>query len=355
MTLPINIKQWLNNRGIIDEVIAAHKIDWNGSQIVIPIFDINGNFIFNKYRRNPFGPEVGPKYTYDKGATVQLFNAHRISKSSNKSLIICEGELDAMRLESEGCTAISTTGGAGSFKDEWIPLLSGKATYICYDNDEAGLQGAIKLLTKIPAKLILIPREKDVKDVTDFLKNHLFIKFYGLLSKAESYPTLSNPLPELKTTKSINDQIKKYNNYINAIAKEERWAKNKGKFFFHYKYIEQILMIAIQNLEREKRRMQYFKKSSEIPSDIGKLTDSDIMRAKEVPLDTLYVGKLIKGGGRAVGKCPFHTEKTGSFTIFLNKNKFYCFGCNVHGDAIDFVKLRDNVDFITAVKTLINK
>lgn len=44
------------------------------------------------------------------------------------------------------------------------------------------------------------------------------------------------------------------------------------------------------------------------------------------------------GPGRLRGLCPFHAERTPSFFVFSDKNRFYCFGCHEHGDAIDFVR-----------------
>lgn len=351
MTLPTQIKKWLNDRGITDTVIAANKIDWNGTQIVIPVFNPDGKFLFNKYRRDPFGPEDIPKYTYEKGATAQLYGAHKIK--DNTGVIITEGEIDSLRLESEGYIAATSTGGAGTFKDEWLPLLAGKAVIVCFDNDEAGIKGATKLLTKLPAKLVLIPRSEGVKDVTDFLQNGA--SFAVLLTSAESYPILSEPVPEFKFIKDVEAQIKKYNYFLEHLLMQERNAKNAGQAFWHYDYIRQLLLNAIDNLRREIRKMRYFKKPVEIENNDGRITNEDVARAKEMPIETLYTGQLRKQGGRAIGQCPFHNEKTGSFTIYLQQNRMYCFGCSAQGDAIDFIMRRDDCDFITAVKKLVNK
>ncbi|KAJ8611265.1 hypothetical protein CTAYLR_004173 [Chrysophaeum taylorii] len=58
--------------------------------------------------------------------------------------------------------------------------------------------------------------------------------------------------------------------------------------------------------------------------------------------------------GRYWGLCPFHNEKTPSFTINTEANTFYCFGCGAHGDAIDFVrKIRPELErFDAAVEWL---
>ena len=50
--------------------------------------------------------------------------------------------------------------------------------------------------------------------------------------------------------------------------------------------------------------------------------------------------------------CPFHQEKTASFHVDDRKGYYYCFGCHAKGDAINFVRETENVDFIEAVRIL---
>lgn len=50
--------------------------------------------------------------------------------------------------------------------------------------------------------------------------------------------------------------------------------------------------------------------------------------------------------------CPFHSEKTPSFTIFAGGQKFHCFGCGAHGDVVDYVRLIDGVDCREAAERL---
>ena len=61
---------------------------------------------------------------------------------------------------------------------------------------------------------------------------------------------------------------------------------------------------------------------------------------------------LKRRGATLVGLCPFHNEKTPSFTVYLATPSFYCFGCGAGGDAITFVKKIENLDYLDAVKTL---
>lgn len=61
---------------------------------------------------------------------------------------------------------------------------------------------------------------------------------------------------------------------------------------------------------------------------------------------------LKKRGREFSGLCPFHGEKTGSFTISDAKGFFHCFGCGAHGDVIGFVMRRDGLRFADAVAAL---
>ncbi len=59
---------------------------------------------------------------------------------------------------------------------------------------------------------------------------------------------------------------------------------------------------------------------------------------------------LKRRGKNLVGLCPFHNEKTPSFTVYPESNSFYCFGCGAGGDVITFVRRMENLDYIEAVK-----
>ena len=61
---------------------------------------------------------------------------------------------------------------------------------------------------------------------------------------------------------------------------------------------------------------------------------------------------LKRRGKNLVGLCPFHNEKTPSFTVYPENGSFYCFGCGVGGDVFSFVRQIENLDYIEAVKLL---
>ena len=65
--------------------------------------------------------------------------------------------------------------------------------------------------------------------------------------------------------------------------------------------------------------------------------------------------KLRKAGKNYVGLCPFHEEKTPSFTVDPDKQLFYCFGCGAGGNIFSFVMRRDGLTFPEAVRVLADR
>src|SRR5580700_694444 len=61
---------------------------------------------------------------------------------------------------------------------------------------------------------------------------------------------------------------------------------------------------------------------------------------------------LKRVGRRFVGLCPFHGERTASFSVNAEEGLYYCFGCQASGDAITFVRAMEGCDFAEAVERL---
>jgi DNA primase len=64
---------------------------------------------------------------------------------------------------------------------------------------------------------------------------------------------------------------------------------------------------------------------------------------------------LKRSGRRWIGLCPFHAEKTPSFTVRPEHGSFKCFGCGKGGDVFSFVQIRENVPFIEAMRILADR
>ena len=65
--------------------------------------------------------------------------------------------------------------------------------------------------------------------------------------------------------------------------------------------------------------------------------------------------RMKRRGRNLVGLCPFHGEKTPSFTLYPDTESFYCFGCGAGGDVITFIKRMENLDYIDAVRFLADR
>ena len=65
--------------------------------------------------------------------------------------------------------------------------------------------------------------------------------------------------------------------------------------------------------------------------------------------------QLKRAGGRFVACCPFHNEKTPSFTVFKDTESYYCFGCGAGGDVITFIMKYKNLDYREAVLELASR
>ena len=68
-----------------------------------------------------------------------------------------------------------------------------------------------------------------------------------------------------------------------------------------------------------------------------------------------YITLKKSGGQNYAGLCPFHGEKTASFSVHAVRQFYHCFGCNESGDVFSFVQKMENVGFTEAVKIVAQK
>lgn len=196
--LPERIRTYLNERGLNNTILEHNKITWDGERIVIPIFDVDGVWLFNKYRRDPAVTD-GPKYTYDKGSKSALYGIDKIAHADK--IIICEGEFDALILEANGFVGVSSTGGSGTFKQEWLDMMVGKELFMCFDNDDAGRKGMLRITNMMPdIKCIPLPIAKDHGDITDYFMAGNTASQFKMLMKA-SRPLIVPQEPKKKKPK----------------------------------------------------------------------------------------------------------------------------------------------------------
>jgi len=294
--LPDRIRGYLHQRGITDDVITLHRLGWNGQRITIPIFDREGGVACFKLAKDPEDQSASPKMLTSRGGTVELYGWERVLAKPCR-LVICEGECDRLVLEAHGIAAVTSTGGAGAFRAEWAAdFVSIPEVYLCFDRDDAGRRGALRVGQFVPhAKIIELPEEVGHGgDVTDF-----FIRlgrtrgdFENLLMSATPVPVLPKTLPT---------------------ASSHGW---------------------VQPFSELKRRIADLKATVPIAAVVEQ-----------------YV-ILQPSGLNLRGLCPFHPDHHPSLMVYPATGTFHCFGCGRHGDIITFIVAIERVSFLWALDRL---
>jgi hypothetical protein len=315
-----HMMDWLHRRGISPQVIdqfhvTIHDHPQIGECIKIPYSQTN----IRKYRRDP-SDERKPKYLYDQGGKVTLYGADKLSQQ-DISVVITEGELDTLVLWSQNIPAVSSTGGAMSFQEEWKQTFIGRRPYICFDNDDAGAKGAVKVLKMLSGtatvsgetvpttpSVILIPELPGIKDISDYVARGF--DFRDLMSSA-----LHN---------------------LSVESVKEDMGKRKGMMLstrFHEAYLD--------SMQQELHKTTYQ------PSTYT--GDDKVLRAKSYPIDNLV------DITRRKTLCLWHNDNDPSMHYYPKTNSTYCFTCGKHADAIDFYREVNGVGFKDAVKELNDK
>jgi DNA primase len=159
-------------RGLFDQTINDFQIGFDGLRFTIPIRDLD-KVLVNVRRYDPHAKRSGDKMLSLAGhGEARIFCPWIVSDSL--TVVICEGEMDAIIAQQYGFSAVSPTGGAGTWKPEWSILFREKHVAIIYDNDPAGLRGAQKVANSLyiaKARSIRIVKLEDLVkggDVTDW-------------------------------------------------------------------------------------------------------------------------------------------------------------------------------------------
>src|ERR1700721_4057198 len=85
------------------------------------------------------------------------------------------------------------------------------------------------------------------------------------------------------------------------------------------------------------------------------IPDEDVAQVRAATDIVALIGEhaaLKRVGRRWTGLCPFHAEKSPSFSVNAQEGFYYCFGCQSSGDAITFVRAMDHLDFVDAAPLL---
>lgn len=294
--LPQQAREYLNGRGITDDVLDAHLLGWNGHRITIPVFDREGKLAFFKLAKDPNDATPGPKIMASAGAHVELYGWEVVLRKPSY-VVICEGEFDRLVLEGNGFEAVTSTGGAGSFRDEWAKDFKDiPRVFVCFDRDDAGRRGALRVAWAIPhAKIVELPSEVgEGGDATDFFvrlgrRREAFLRLLEAACPAPDKPAAKPPAQPGKTP-MVNPQMSD--------------------------------------------RVARVKREAQIEKVVGE-----------------YV-QLRPVGKTFVGRCPFHEDRNPSLTVYPETGTFRCYGCGKRGDVISFVEEAERMTFKEALDAL---
>ncbi len=187
-------QEYLKEHGINQASAVKFELSGDDLKLNIPVKDADGKLIFVKERR--FYGDI--KFFIPKGKKTILFNSDLL-KQNLDYLVITAGEIDCIRADHEGIPAVSSTGGEGTFSDDWVSqILAAKVEniYLCEDNDgNNGPKLAKRIAAKFP-KIKIIHFPAGVKDTCEFFKFHTKADFIKLMEEAEEF------IPEQKKEKT---------------------------------------------------------------------------------------------------------------------------------------------------------
>src|SRR5918912_631127 len=90
----------------------------------------------------------------------------------------------------------------------------------------------------------------------------------------------------------------------------------------------------------------------------GRIKDSSVEQVKAAADMVAVVSgrtQLRRVGSRYLGRCPFHDERTPSFSVNATDKLYYCFGCGAKGDLITFVRETEHLEFVGAIEWLADR
>jgi hypothetical protein len=186
-----------DRRGIMEETVIKRKLGYDGQRYWIPVFIENVCVNVRKWWPKKSTIKIPKVLSYQAGyGQLKLYPYENIKLDP---VILFEGEMDCILASQLGFNAITVTGGAGGWKDEFNKLLTGKQVYLCYDIDDAGRKGALSVSEKLKRhakeiKIITLPiTDPQNGDFTDYIMTHGYGRsdFEALVSSSIPYERAS--------------------------------------------------------------------------------------------------------------------------------------------------------------------
>ena len=214
--------------------------------------------------------------------------------------------------------------------------------------------------------MYLCDKTFDIHTVDEMEEMDTLEKIWKEAAKKKSIYELLEIFPEARAAhiKYLKQSIQDNKKFIDILYRKERELTNllyeksapENRWYWEA-CINHLFTKQRIKLEQLLKKESFFLASFSHPvsaESTNHITDEEIARAKEVPIESLYPGGLVGHNGKKFGTCPLHEDKTPSFAIYTVTNSFYCFSCSFAGDSISFIMKTRNLDFIEAVKFLLH-
>jgi hypothetical protein len=187
------------------------------------------------------------------------------------------------------------------------------------------------VLTRTSIRSQSIPCDSDVGEDS-------YLEMLRLQDKYTRKPTsfeIAKAFPECRDiARRVMDEL---------IQDTEHW-KDKIK--------QEPLSVYFMALDPSVKRINELQKFLNLTSPISN-NRIDTTKAKAYPIQELYDFQKVRRSGRRIQcSCPFHTDQSPSFVIYLESNTCHCFSCQFNGDSIAFIQKLHNEKFINAVRRL---
>jgi hypothetical protein len=169
---------WLNERrGINEQTVRHFKLGHDGQRYYIPIRNEDGQCVnIRRYKANARRASEKMISWREGFGAARLFPVDVVVRVDlNQPVFLLEGEMDLILAVQHNLNAITTTGGAGTWKSEWNERFRDRTVYICYDNDQAGASGAHNIARQLTGiarevRVVVWPySEPEGFDLTDYI------------------------------------------------------------------------------------------------------------------------------------------------------------------------------------------
>lgn len=162
-----------------------------------------------------------------------------------------------------------------------------------------------------------------------------------------------------KINRIISRRLRPLTDQLEALheaARFEKWDKFKLDFLLDITLMLSGKQNEILLMEKNKLILSFARRAKTTTDNpkSNPVNADTIAAAKAVPITSLYsFEKTKKNSNRLMAICPFHNEKSSSFVVYLDQNKYHCYSCSANGTSIDFFMKLHNVSFYEAVKGLL--